>query len=297
MPRLRTTTSIDAPPATVAGALRHAATAERAFEAPWLRVSASTSVAETLVVGDEFALRVVAVGVGALPGALRLRVVRAEADALRTVLVAGPLPELEHESLPVAAHGRTSLVESVRWRAPLGLDRLDRLDRLGKLGKRHRTADAGLLRRLLAGMLARRARAVRELAEEWASRPVVVGAAIVSDGRLLAQQRRYPARDAGRWELPGGRVEPGEDESAAIVRECREELDVSVWSGERVGTDVPLRNGMLLRVHRATLAGGAPRAVEHRALRWLSVPELSDVDWLDADRVLVRSLRELLRAE
>lgn len=273
MPHLRITTSIDAPPVTVAGALRHAATAERAFDVPRLRVSAPTSVAETLVAGDEFALPVVAVGVVALPGALRLRVVRAEADALRTVLVAGPLPELEHESLPVAANGRTSLVESVRWRSPLGL------------------------RRLLARLLDRRARAVRELAEQWASRPVVVGAAIVNDGRLLAQQRRYPARDAGKWELPGGRVERGEHESAAIARECREELDVSVSPGERVGTDVPLQNGMLLRVHRATLAEGVPRAVEHRALRWLSIPELSDVDWLDADRVLVRSLRELLRAQ
>ena len=292
MPHLRTTTPIDAPPATVAGALRHAATAERAFDVPWLRVSAPTSVAETLVAGDEFALRVVA-----LPGALRLRVVRAEADALRTVLVAGPLPELEHESLPVAAHGRTSLVESARWRAPLGFGQLGRLGKFGRLGKRRGAAGAGLLRGLLARLLARRARAVRELAEEWASRPVVVGAAIVSDGWLLAQQRRHPARDAGRWELPGGRVEPGEDESAAIARECREELDVPVSPGERVGTDVPLRNGMLLRVHRATLAGGVPRAVEHRALRWLSAPELSDVDWLDADRVLVGSLRELLRGE
>ena len=230
--------------------------------------------------GDELAVRVLA-----LPGALRLRVVRADEDALSTSLVAGPLPELHHESAPVLERGRTSLIVSVRWRAPLGP--------LGRL------ANAALLRRWFGRALDRRARTVRELAESWTSRPVVVGAAIVHNGRLLAQQRRYPARDAGRWELPGGRVEPGESEDDAVVRECREELDVPVSPGERVGTDVPLRNGMLLRVHRAALTEGTsePRAVEHRALRWLDASELSDVDWLDADHVLVHSLRELLRDE
>lgn len=280
MPVLRTTTSIEAPPATVAGALRHAATAERVFTARGLRVSAPTSAAESLVPGDELAVRVLA-----LPGALRLRVVRADEGALSSSLVAGPLPELHHEAAMAAEDGRTSLIESVRWRAPLGP--------LGRL------ANAAMLRRWFARALDRRARSARELAESWTSRPVVVGAAIVHNGRLLAQQRRYPAREAGRWELPGGRVDPGEHEGDAIVRECREELDVWVSSGARVGTDVPLRNGMLLRVHRAALTDGTsePRAVEHRALRWLDGSDLSDVEWMDADHVLVHSLRQLLRVE
>ena len=56
----------------------------------------------------------------------------------------------------------------------------------------------------------------------------VVGAAIVRERRVLAARRRTPANLAGLWEFPGGKVEPGEAELAAVVRECREELGVSV---------------------------------------------------------------------
>ena len=61
-----------------------------------------------------------------------------------------------------------------------------------------------------------------------ASARVVVGAAIVRDGRVLACRRTSPVEAAGRWELPGGKVEPGETPEAALVREVREELGVGV---------------------------------------------------------------------
>jgi 8-oxo-dGTP diphosphatase len=129
-------------------------------------------------------------------------------------------------------------------------------------------------------------------------RVVVVGAAIVRAGALLAQQRAYPADAAGLWELPGGRVEPGESEPDALQRECVEELGVRVLVGDRVGHDVPLSTGKVLRVFAARLTEGEPepRAVEHRAVRWVSAAELADVDWLPADRVLVPALCELLAA-
>lgn len=125
---------------------------------------------------------------------------------------------------------------------------------------------------------------------------MVVGAAVVRDGRLLAQQRAFPAEAAGLWELPGGRVEPGESDAEAVRRECVEELGVDVVVGDRVGADVPLPNGMVLRVYAATLrdAEAEPRAVEHRALRWLPAAELREIDWLPADRVLVPDLLALL---
>ncbi len=124
----------------------------------------------------------------------------------------------------------------------------------------------------------------------------VVGTAIVRNGLLLAQQRAYPPDVAGLWELPGGRVEAGETDVEAVLRECREELGVEVVVGDRVGVDVPLPGGKVLRVFAATLpeGGGQPRAVEHKALRWLSADELAAVDWLPADRVLLPALRELL---
>jgi len=124
---------------------------------------------------------------------------------------------------------------------------------------------------------------------------LVVGAAIVRDRLLLAQQRARPAAVAGRWELPGGRVEPGESDLDALVRECLEELGVLVAPGHRVGHDVPLPGPAVLRVYGATIEPHAtPRAVEHAAVRWLSADQLDAVPWLDADRVLLPRLRALL---
>jgi len=123
---------------------------------------------------------------------------------------------------------------------------------------------------------------------------VIVGAAIVRGGTLLAQQRAWPVDAAGKWELPGGRVEPGESEVDALRRECAEELDVEISVGERVGPDVGLPGGKVLRIFVAGLAEGEPRAVEHLELRWLTSDQLVSVPWLPADELLLPDLRALL---
>ncbi|GAA4202388.1 (deoxy)nucleoside triphosphate pyrophosphohydrolase [Streptosporangium oxazolinicum] len=121
---------------------------------------------------------------------------------------------------------------------------------------------------------------------------VVVGAAIVDgDGRLLAAQRADPPELAGGWELPGGKVDPGEDEHAALVRECQEELGVLIEVGERVGGDWALAGGYVLRVWLAVVAEGKPEAREHLDLRWLTEEELYDVAWLPADLPIVRAVQ------
>jgi 8-oxo-dGTP diphosphatase len=140
--------------------------------------------------------------------------------------------------------------------------------------------------------------AVRDRAERLAAAPVVVGAAIVRDGAVLAAQRSRPASTAGRWEFPGGKVEPGEAERAALVRECREELAADVVVGRRFGPDLVLASGWVLRLYLATLAVGAePVAGEHRAVRWVLAGELGDLDWLDADRVVLPGLAGVLNPE
>jgi 8-oxo-dGTP diphosphatase len=130
---------------------------------------------------------------------------------------------------------------------------------------------------------------------------VVVGAAIL-DGtppgcRVLATQRAEPPALAGLWEFPGGKVEQGESDVEALVREVREELDVAITVGPRLGADLSLegpRGPWTLRVWTARIDAGQVRLVEHADARWLSADELDDVPWIPADAPLVEALRVLL---
>jgi 8-oxo-dGTP diphosphatase len=126
---------------------------------------------------------------------------------------------------------------------------------------------------------------------------IIVGAAIIAGGRVLAAARSEPPEMAGKWEFPGGKVEPGEDEHAALVRECEEELGVTVEIGVRVGDDIALWHGRaILRVYAARLVnGGQPRPIEHAELRWLAAEELDSVAWLPADAPIVAALPPFLR--
>jgi 8-oxo-dGTP diphosphatase len=138
---------------------------------------------------------------------------------------------------------------------------------------------------------------MRTRATAMAGGEVIVGAAIVRDRTVLAQQRAYPPAAAGRWELPGGRVEPGESDADAVVRECVEELGVKVLVGDPVGPDVALPKNRVLRIYQAELADPEQTAYphDHQALRWLTAGRLGQVPWLPADRVLIPTLRRLLR--
>ena len=123
----------------------------------------------------------------------------------------------------------------------------------------------------------------------------VVGAAVLRDGRVLASRRTEPPRLAGLWEFPGGKVEPGEDDVSALVRELREELRVEVEVGERLGDDLPIGATAVLRVYVCRLLAGEPALVDHDEHRWLGADDLLDVPWIPVDLPLVEQLRSRLR--
>jgi 8-oxo-dGTP diphosphatase len=125
---------------------------------------------------------------------------------------------------------------------------------------------------------------------------LVVGAAVVDGGRVLAARRSYPPEAAGAWEFPGGKVEEGETPEEALVREVGEELGCCVAVDGWLEPEVTIRPGLLLRVAIAHLLDGqpAPRAGEHDEVRWLATDQLEEVDWLEADRPFTGPLREAL---
>ena len=122
----------------------------------------------------------------------------------------------------------------------------------------------------------------------------VVGAAIVDAGRVLAARRTRPLAAAGRWEFPGGKVEPGETPEAALVREVAEELGCTIAVEGWLEGRVPI--GDSLRAERRGRPPGGRRAGPARARPGALAgrDELDDVDWLDPDRPFLAELRLLL---
>ena len=127
-------------------------------------------------------------------------------------------------------------------------------------------------------------------------RIVVVAAALYDGDRLLAARRSAPPVLAGRWELPGGKVEEGESSEAALVRELREELGVEVEIAARIPGEWPLKSPYVLHAWTARLVPTSPDPKplqDHDELRWLAPDEIWDVNWLDQDVEAIRSLETL----
>jgi 8-oxo-dGTP diphosphatase len=120
---------------------------------------------------------------------------------------------------------------------------------------------------------------------------VVVGVAVIRDGLVLAALR--PGPDGG-WEFPGGKVEPGETDAQAAIRELREELSVEIEPGASLGPAQPIGDRYQLRVYAAALIRGEPVLSEHSAIRWVGAAELAQLDWLPADRPFLSALRQVV---
>jgi 8-oxo-dGTP diphosphatase len=126
-------------------------------------------------------------------------------------------------------------------------------------------------------------------------RTLVAAGLMVRDGRVLITQRTAQQKQpdlALKWELPGGKVEPNEAPTAALVRELREEIGVGVAVGRIWDVLFHAYPGfdLVMLVYACTIIDGEPRAVEVNALAWVPTAELGMWDILVADRPLVERL-------
>lgn len=121
----------------------------------------------------------------------------------------------------------------------------------------------------------------------------VVAAIIEKDRRVLATQRGYGDFKGG-WEFPGGKVEPGETEEQALVREIHEELDARIVVDRHLCTvDYDYETFHLhMSCYLCSLAEEHIDLIEHTQARWLDAATIDSVDWLPADISVVEALKD-----
>ena len=122
----------------------------------------------------------------------------------------------------------------------------------------------------------------------------VVAALIWKGNRFLACQRPANKARGLLWEFVGGKVEPGETKEQALIRECQEELAITVavqdifMEVEHVYPDLTVH----LTLFNATIAEGVPQKLEHNDLRWITRAEIDQYEFCPADEEILRRLKE-----
>ncbi|HEX9577021.1 MAG TPA: (deoxy)nucleoside triphosphate pyrophosphohydrolase [Myxococcales bacterium] len=126
-------------------------------------------------------------------------------------------------------------------------------------------------------------------------RALVVAAVIERGGMVLVTLRRPKGERASLWEFPGGKVEPGEGERAALARELKEELGVRVQIGEEVARVEHIYPDLQveLALYRCALhEKEEPRALQCEEVRWISKGELPGLPFCEADVPVLVKLAE-----
>ena len=118
-----------------------------------------------------------------------------------------------------------------------------------------------------------------------------VGAgAIIQGGKFLAARRAPSEKHAGWWEFPGGKFEDGEDAAACLVREIREELELEVEVGNKIGTWIFDHDDVVVRLHVmiCRIVSGDMVLHVHDKFRWCTGPD--EVEWLGPDREIAEAI-------
>ena len=122
----------------------------------------------------------------------------------------------------------------------------------------------------------------------------VVAALIWEGDRFLACQRPANKARALLWEFVGGKVEPGETLEEALIRECREELDITVAPRDVFMEVVHEYPDLTVRLtlFNASIAEGTPRALEHNDIRWITTSQIDELEFCPADEEILKKLKE-----
>lgn len=121
----------------------------------------------------------------------------------------------------------------------------------------------------------------------------VVGAIIRDSEKYLVGQRPAHKAQGGLWEFIGGKIEQGETPEDALTRECREELDLEIDDAHVIGSVVheyPEKTIRLTLLECHPKSGSTPRALEHQAIRWVTLQDMRKMDFCPADTELIEKL-------
>lgn len=123
----------------------------------------------------------------------------------------------------------------------------------------------------------------------------VVAALIWQGDRFLICRRPAHKARGLLWEFVGGKVEPGETKQQALIRECREELAVTVAVGEQFMelTHVYPDLTVHLTLFHASITEGTPQLLEHSEIRWIRVSEIDEYEFCPADEEILLRLKEM----
>ena len=120
----------------------------------------------------------------------------------------------------------------------------------------------------------------------------VVAALIWDDDKFMICQRPAHKARALLWEFVGGKVEPGETKEQALIRECQEELAITLNVGDvfmDVVHEYPDIN-VHLTLFNATIAEGEPKLIEHNDIKWITISEIPNYTFCPADEEILEEL-------
>ena len=122
----------------------------------------------------------------------------------------------------------------------------------------------------------------------------VVAALIWDEGRFLICQRPATKTRGLLWEFVGGKVEPGELPQQALIRECSEELGVTISVNDifielvHEYPDITVE----LSIYNASIIGGDPQKLEHNDIRWITPEEINMYDFCPADELVLKKIKQ-----